>query len=135
MNFSAPPVDDGCRRIDRIVRRALVQELPVPLRQLYRSVLITTLSEGLPVDPDALAVLLSTLDECADDPMRINSALIEQLLWFEIAAFCARSQLQVPSGCAAALFAAVAIVMGDEAVSLRVEDPEAVFGVLSQLSA
>ena len=135
MSFSSPPVHDRTCRIDRLVRRTLVQELPAPLRQLYRTVLITTLGEGLPVDPDALAVLLSTLDECADDPMRIHSALVEQLLWFEIAAFCARNQLEVPSGCAAALFAAVAIAMGDETVPLRVENPEAVFGVLSQLSS
>ncbi len=133
MSFSAPPVHGDCARIDRTVRRALVEELPESLRQLYRSVLITTLREGLPADPDALAVVLSTLDERADDPLRINSEIVQQLLWFEIAAFCARSHLEVPGSCGAALFAVVAIGIAEEKVALRVEDPEAVFGALGAL--
>lgn len=133
MSFSAPPVDDHCSRIDRTVRRALVQELPEPLRRLYRSVLVTTMRQGLPVDPDALAVVLSVIDECAEEPSLVTCELVQQLLWYEIAAFCARSHIEVPIDCTEALFALVAIGVADETVPLRVKDPEKTFGVLNQL--
>jgi len=117
------------------MRRTMVDELPASLRALYRRVLVETLRSGVPVDPGALAVVLSAFDECADDPERITSAVIERLLWFEIAVFCERHNLEVPSGCSSALFACVAIAVGDDRTPVRIEDPKAVFGVLDQVSA
>lgn len=112
----------------------MVNELPESLRRLYRRILVETLREGVPVCPDALAVLFSALDESAEDPLHIRCELVERLLWFEIASFCESNNLAVPAGCADALFATLAIGVAESGTGLRVEDPEAAFGVLSQLS-
>lgn len=119
--------------IDRQSRRALANELPVSLRRIYKQTLLATLREGLPVDPDALVILLSVLDESAEDPLRFCPEFVEQLLWCEITSFCAEHEVHAPEGCGAALFAVLALGMADESFGVRVEDPEKVFGVLDQL--
>lgn len=105
------------------------------LRRLYKHTLLTTLREGVPVDPTALVVVLSVIDDCATDPLYFCPESVEQLLWCEITSFCAQHEIQVPTGCGAALFAVLAIGSADERLGVRVEDPEVVFGVLNQLSA
>ena len=135
MSYSSPPIHVQRVPIDRAVRRAMVNELPESLRRLYRRILIETLREGVPVCPDALAVLFSALDESAEDPLHIRCELVERLLWFEIASFCESNNLAVPAGCADALFATLAIGVGESGSGLRVEDPEAAFGVLAELSS
>lgn len=115
-------------------RRILVAELPPALRCLYSRVLATTLGEGVPVAPNATAVLLSTLDESYDDPMRFTKGRIEELVWFRLDEFCQRNALLIPKGWERALFATLAIAAGDPAVGCRVEDPREVFNAISQLT-
>jgi len=116
------------------IRRALTGELPVQLRRVYRSVLEHTLSQGVPVDPSAVAVVLSVLDERCEDPLLFIPERIEQLVWFEVAEFCAENRITVPQRCVEALFAVMAISLADPTLGARAEDPEAVFGALAALS-
>lgn len=130
--------DNPCKTptpVDRTVRRTLTNELPLGLRRVYTRVLGHTLNQGVPVKPDALAVLLTVLDERFDEPLRFSPEMVEQLLWYEVAEFCAEHSLEAPIGCGEALFALVAISIADESLGARAEDPEAVFGVLRQLSS
>ena len=102
---------------------------------MYRRVLEHTLKQGVPVQANALAVVLTVLDERFDEPLRFRAEMVEQLLWYEIAEFCAEHRLDAPKGCADALFAVIAISLADEQLGARAEDPEAVFGALRQLSS
>ena len=122
------------RPIDRAVRRTLAAELPVPLRRVYGRVLEHTLREGVPVDADALAVVLSVMDERFDDPLCFEPERIEELIWFAIAAFCEANELSRPTRCVEALFAVVVIGLSDPALGAVAQDRKGCFAVLRQLS-
>lgn len=133
MSKRAPSTHRRTTCLDRGRRRALANELPEPLRVVYRRVLATSLREGVPVDPSALVVILSVLDEICEDPLRFGAPLVEKLLWHEIATFCASNEIEMPSSCSEALFALLVIGHGDETLRIELDDAQSVFRVLSDL--
>lgn len=116
-------------------RRALVAELPVVLRRMYRRVLVTTLREGVPVDASATVIVLSALDESYDDPMCFTAERVEELAWVHIGSFCAANMLAAPSQWDRALFSIMALAVADPSMGCDVEDPREVFHTLSQLTS
>lgn len=103
------------RRVGRAhnrVMRALVSELPAELRRLRVDTLAHTLANGVPVDPRALTIVLSALDETCGESLLLTRATVEQLLWIGIEQFCTSAELETPAGCVEALHAAVAVADG-----------------------
>ena len=69
---------------------------------------------GVPVDPAALTVVLAAHLEAADEPLKFDGDHVSQLLWYEVLEFCTDSGIQLPSGCAAALHAVLAVLVQQE---------------------
>ena len=134
MSTHANTSRNAARTIDIELRRTLTAELPPALRRLYRRVLEETLAQGVPVDAGAVAVVLSVMDENFEDPLHFAPERMEELLWFAVTAFCDSFGLAVPGACAEALFAIVAIGLACPTIGANAKDPEAIFGVLRQLS-
>jgi len=123
------------RRLDRDARKALVAELPAELRRVYTAVLEQTLLSGAPVDPGALVVVLSALDDQGDDALTYRSSSLQALCWFGVTEFCADLGLATPPGCAEALFATVAITIADARFPTA-GDPQAdVFAALREVTS
>ena len=73
-------------------------------RDLYREVLQASLASQIPINPDALRVILATKQTTTASPARSFSATgIWQLLFVDVVTWCRNRQLAVPEGCASAL--------------------------------
>lgn len=101
-------------RTHNVVMRALVDELPTDLRRLRVATLADTLANGVPVDPFALTVVLSALDETCVEPLLITRSQVEELLWIGIERFCGQAGIPTPAGCAPALHAALAYALASD---------------------
>lgn len=135
MSNHAPTTSPSDTNLERRRRRALVNELPEPLRLVYRRVLIVSLSQGVPIDPNALVVILCVLDEICEDPLRFTVPLVEKLMWHEVALFCMTHSIEMPTGSSEALFAVLAIGHGDDTLNVELEDPQAIFETLGTLAS
>ncbi len=123
------------RCVDRGHRRALVDELEPATRALHVEVLRVTLAEGVPVNPGALAIVLSAHDERAPQPLLFTANDVTELLWFGVAEFCEEYGLEVPAGCSDALHAVLAI--GDATGQLHPDSdsPRTLFNAFRELAA
>jgi len=73
-------------------------------RELYRQVLQFALEHQIPIDADALRVVLGTKQSLSAIPARAFSAAgIWQLMFVDVVASCRTRKLDVPAGCANAL--------------------------------
>jgi hypothetical protein len=123
------------RIVDRAVRRALLAELSVDLRQLHVAVLAETLANGLPVNPAALVVVLSAHDEMAEVALRFTSVHVEELLWCGVTEFCEDFGLVMPDGCPEALHAVLAVATRSSSLDVESDPVSALFAAFHQLTA
>ena len=126
---------DDLRPLDRVARRTLTDELPPALRLAYRAVLEETMAAGVPVDPGALSVVLSTLDERSDEPLDFRAETVQELLWFAIAEFCESLGFVIPEGCHEALFAVLTILIADPRFDTSGDGAEVLFSAFRELTA
>ena len=134
MSHSASPDTSTGRTVDSTARKALVAELPPVLRRVYTAVLEHTLASGAPVDPAALVIVLSALDDLSDDPLAFRAEAIRELLWFGIAQFCADLGLVAPPRCAEALFATAALTIADDRFATTGDPLPEVFAAMRELT-
>lgn len=77
-------------------------------RALYREILEAAVAGRVPVDPDALRVVLATKQATSAAPIRaFTAAAIWQLMFVDVVAWCRNRRLEVPTGCATALIRVV----------------------------
>lgn len=121
--------------LNRAARRALLDELPLPVRSLHIEVLRRTLAEGIPVNPAALVVVLSAHEDLADEALVFSADHVNELLWFAIAEFCEDFNLVMPDGCSEALHAVLAIGVALDALHPASDPASKLFGAFRQLTA
>jgi len=129
-----PPVPTT-KPVDRVIRRTLVAELPDELRSVRVAVLRETLANGVPVRPEALAVVLATHHDLADSPLRFTASHVEELLWFGLSEFCEDLGLDLPNGCPEALHAFLAVVCAGDLLDDASDSVTEVFAAFNQLAA
>lgn len=131
----APPTLPVARVVDRDLRRALVSDLPVELRELRRLVLTDTMANGVPVRPSALCVVLAAHLDLAETPLRFTAAHVEELLWCGLSEFCEDVGFEMPAGCPEALHAVLAVASAHGLFDNESEPAAALFGAFHQLAA
>jgi hypothetical protein len=134
-NTSENPPVPTTKPVDRVVRRALVAELPDELRAVRMTVLRETLASGVPVHPEALAVVLAAHHDFADSVLTFTASHVEELLWFGVSEFCEDLGLDLPDGCPAALYAILAVVCAGELLDAASDPVTEVFAAFHQLAA
>jgi len=131
----SPNTSPAPRRVDRSHRRALLHELDDRTRSLHVSVLSHTLAEGVPVNPSALAVVLSAHDDLANETLCFSAEHVTELVWCGIADFCDDYGLAMPDGCSEALHAVLAIGTATSAFSPRSDPSADLFSAFRELAA
>lgn len=92
-------------------------------RVLYQEVLQFALQQGISIDADALRVVLATKQATSALPARAFSApAIWQLMFVDVLTWCRNRQLDVPSGCAAALNAVLFVLHTTERLDVDRSD-------------
>lgn len=117
------------------LRRGLRDSLPAPLRDLYRTVLVDTLRNGVPVSASALVIVLGAHGATSNEPLVFTAEHVEQLLWFAIDDFCEDRDLVVPKGCLEALHAVLATAATSSLLSSQSDQPGELFRALDGLRA
>jgi len=123
------------KQVDRDMRRALVAELPEELRAVRLTVLRDTLANGVPVRPEALAVVLAAHHDLADSALTFTAAHVQELLWFGVSEFCEDLGLGLPDGCPEALHAFLAVVCAGDLLDETSDSVTEVFAAFHQLVA
>lgn len=134
-NPPVPPSAPVPRLLDRQIRRAIVAELPVELRQLRHQVLVESMANGVPVRPDALCAVLAAHHDLADHPLTFTAAHVEELLWCGVKEFCDDVGLVLPDGCPEALHALLAAATARNLFDEHSDSVRDVFGAFGQLVA
>ena len=129
-----PPVAEA-NPVDRATRRALVAELPSELRAVRMTILRDTLANGVPVRPEALAVVLAAHHDLADSALTFTAEHVQELLWFGVSEFCEDLGLELPNGCPEALHAFLAVVCAGELLDEASDSITEVFAAFHQLAA
>ena len=134
-NTSENPPVPTAKPVDRDTRRALVAELPEQLRSVRLTVLRDTLANGVPVRPEALAVVLAAHHDLADSTFTFTAAHVQELLWFGVSEFCEDLGLELPDRCPEALHAFLAVVCVGELLDEASDSVTEVFAAFHQLAA
>ncbi len=134
-NTSENPPVPSVKPVDRAMRRALLAELPQELRAVRMIVLRDTLANGIPVRPEALAVVLAAHHDLAESALTFTAAHVQELLWFGVSEFCDDLGLELPDGCPEALHAFLAVVCAGELLDAASDPVTEVFAAFHQLAA